>query len=211
MVKRLLIVAAVLVALCVAADIGARAYAEHRLSSRLQSSLRLSRSPEVGLGGFPFLTHALAGHLPDVEVSDSGFTSHGWSFSSASIRLRDIRFSPTGLLSGSSPDLRAAGGSGSVAVSGSSLTRMVRSRVPGVSVTLSSGRAMVSVPQHPQPVPVNVRLDGQRLTISADGVPLPPVTLTIPRLLASLRYTDAGVEGSLLVIAFSVQGGTIPT
>jgi hypothetical protein len=71
-VRGLLIALLVIVAVLVGVDFGARWIAEDRVAVALQDSLSLPNKPDVGIGGFPFLTQALAGRYDDVGLSAPG-------------------------------------------------------------------------------------------------------------------------------------------
>ena len=59
--KKLLVALLVLLALLVGADRVAEQVAEGRIADQLRADL--SSAPQVEIGGFPFLTQALAGRL----------------------------------------------------------------------------------------------------------------------------------------------------
>ncbi|MFP1626202.1 DUF2993 domain-containing protein [Streptomyces sp. 5K101] len=71
----LLIVGVVLGGLFVAADRLAVGMAESEAADRIKSSQGLSETPEVSIGGFPFLTQVLGRELNEVDVSLSGITA----------------------------------------------------------------------------------------------------------------------------------------
>ncbi len=68
-VRKLLIGLVILAALLVAADFGARAYAESRAATAVQAELRMVTTPDVSIEGFPFLWHAATGEYPQVIVT----------------------------------------------------------------------------------------------------------------------------------------------
>ncbi|MCX5387797.1 DUF2993 domain-containing protein [Streptomyces sp. NBC_00083] len=71
----LLIIAIVLGGIFVAVDRIAVNIAESKAADKIQSSQRLSSSPDVDIKGFPFLTQVLAKELDEVDVSLSGVTA----------------------------------------------------------------------------------------------------------------------------------------
>lgn len=201
--RRLILGLTLLLALLVAADVGARVFAEHRLSGQVRTALRLSAEPSVNLGGFPFLTHALSGHFPSVTVRDRSFTTHGWSISQATATLRDVRFDPRALLGGHRTTIRAASGAGSIGVGEGAVTTVLGRVAPGLSVTIASGRIRVAGAPLPAAVAVAIHVRGRALVVSAgSGAPLPSLTVPLPELLPGIRYTRAAVDGSLLVLDF---------
>jgi hypothetical protein len=59
----------------VGGDRAAKAYAEDRMASQVQSSLALSGKPNVSIQGFPFLTQAAARTFNTVDVNASNETA----------------------------------------------------------------------------------------------------------------------------------------
>lgn len=66
--KRLAVTLLVLLGLLLAADRGGAALAAQAVAQQAQAEARLAAPPEVSLGGFPFLTQALAGRYDEVTV-----------------------------------------------------------------------------------------------------------------------------------------------
>jgi hypothetical protein len=67
-VKRFLVALVVLLALAVAADRVAVTIASRTVAAEAQRTAGLEQPPEVRIGGFPFLTQALAGRYDEVRV-----------------------------------------------------------------------------------------------------------------------------------------------
>src|SRR5215470_6664956 len=65
----------VIVLVLVGGDRAAKAYAEDRMASQVQSSLALSGKPNVTIQGFPFLTQAVARTFNTVDVNASNETA----------------------------------------------------------------------------------------------------------------------------------------
>jgi LmeA-like phospholipid-binding len=65
----------VIVLVLVGGDRAAKAYAEDRMASQVQSSLALSGKPNVTIQGFPFLTQAAARTFSTVDVNASNETA----------------------------------------------------------------------------------------------------------------------------------------
>ncbi len=68
-VRKLVITLIVLLVLLVAADFGARAYAESRAANAIRSEVGTDVTPDVSIEGFPFLWHAIQGTYPQVVIS----------------------------------------------------------------------------------------------------------------------------------------------
>ena len=76
----------VIIVLLVVADRGAKAYAENRMASQLQSSMDLSGKPDVSIQGFPFLTQLASRDFRTVNISASNETAGpGGQFEIASL------------------------------------------------------------------------------------------------------------------------------
>jgi LmeA-like phospholipid-binding len=73
-VRKLIIVVLLVGTLTVAADFAAAAAAEHLVATQLRQQAGLSHDPSVRITGFPFLTQALAGRYPAIEVQASGLS-----------------------------------------------------------------------------------------------------------------------------------------
>src|SRR5437867_968401 len=98
--RRLLIGLAVLAGLIVAGDFGLRLYSQSVVSDELAASLKLSEKPKVTFGGWPFLTHALAGDLPSATVKSTDVVAEGVPIHAVNFALEDLTFPVSRLLSG---------------------------------------------------------------------------------------------------------------
>ncbi|MBT2364879.1 DUF2993 domain-containing protein [Streptomyces sp. ISL-10] len=91
----LLIVAVVLGGLFVAADRLAVNLAESEAADRIKSSQGLASTPEVSIGGFPFLTQVMGKELDEVDVSLAGITATAGgrevNVTEVKAELRDVR------------------------------------------------------------------------------------------------------------------------
>jgi hypothetical protein len=70
--RRTLLVAVVLVLALVALDRGAELLAERVAADQTRSRLSLPSTPDVEVGGFPFLTQVVTGHMDEVHVTLAG-------------------------------------------------------------------------------------------------------------------------------------------
>lgn len=68
-VRKFLVILLVLAGLLVAADFGARVYAESRTASAVQAELGTTTEPDVSIEGFPFVLHAVQGEYPQVVIT----------------------------------------------------------------------------------------------------------------------------------------------
>ncbi|MCP2183785.1 Protein of unknown function (DUF2993) [Prauserella alba] len=67
-VRRIVTVVLVVVAVLVGVDFAGAAFAEHTVSQKARQQLGLDSDPEVGIGGFPFLTQAISGEYGHITV-----------------------------------------------------------------------------------------------------------------------------------------------
>lgn len=67
--RKFLLTLLVLAALLIAADFGARVYAESRTADAVQTELGTTTAPDVSIEGFPFLFHAVRGEYPQVVMT----------------------------------------------------------------------------------------------------------------------------------------------
>lgn len=67
-VRRIVTVVLVVAAVLVGADLAGAAFAEHTVSQKAREQLNLDSDPEVGIGGFPFLTQAISGEYGHITV-----------------------------------------------------------------------------------------------------------------------------------------------
>jgi LmeA-like phospholipid-binding len=71
--RRWLIALVVLIVILVAADFGAKAFAENAIASKIDSS-GLGTKPSVDIQGFPFLTQVASRDLSQIDINASNFT-----------------------------------------------------------------------------------------------------------------------------------------
>ncbi len=99
--RKLLVSVLVLVGLLLAADFGAAAAAEYRISQQLRSEFDLSRDPAVRIHGFPFLTQALSGQYSHIEVQATGLPVGPLTDVAVAAGLYDVTAPLDELMSGS--------------------------------------------------------------------------------------------------------------
>lgn len=223
-VRKLLITLVVLAVLLVAADFGARAYAEYRAASAIQTELGLTQSPDVSIEGFPFLWHAVQGSYPEVIVSadnvDQGRlpgTQARVTLTTVALPLQDALAGDTSRLTAQSTDLQVVI---PIASLQAALPRQDVTLTAGPNGTLQAGAVLtvlgVDIPLSGA-AKLSVANDELTLTVdslSAAGIDLTQaakqaaaalasgLTTTIP--LAGLPFTvtsgDVEVTGSNVVI-----------
>lgn len=222
--RKFLITLVVLAVLLVAADFGARAYAEYRAASAIQTELGLAQSPDVSIEGFPFLWHAAQGSYPQVIVSATDVDERLLPGTQARVTLTTVTMPLRDAVAGDTSHLSAQATNLQVVIPISSL----QSALPRQDVTLSAGpngtlQASTTLTVLGVEIPVTgsakLSVANDELTLSVDnlsaaGVDLTQaaqqaatalasgLTTTIP--LAGLPFTvtsgDAQATGSNVVI-----------
>jgi LmeA-like phospholipid-binding len=124
--RGLLITLIVLIGLLVAADFGAKAYAESAIASKIDSS-GLGTKPSVNIEGFPFLTQVAARNLKQIDINASNFTVNQVVISSLHATATGVR--PNASFNGATINQI----NGTVVVSFTTITNLVP--VPGLTVT----------------------------------------------------------------------------
>jgi LmeA-like phospholipid-binding len=124
--RGLLITLIVLIGLLIAADFGAKAYAESAIASKIDSS-GLGVKPSVSIEGFPFLTQVAARDLKQIDISASNFTVK-------QVAIRSLNATATGVR----PNASFNGATinqinGTLVVSFTTITNLVP--VPGLTVS----------------------------------------------------------------------------
>jgi hypothetical protein len=124
--RALIITLIVLIGLLVAADFGAKAYAESAIASKIDSS-GLGTKPSVTIQGFPFLTQVAARNLKQIDINASNFSVKQVVISSLHATATGVR--PNASFNGATISQI----NGTVVVSFTTITNLVP--VPGLSVT----------------------------------------------------------------------------
>lgn len=99
-VKKLAITLVVLLGVLVAADFGAAAVAEYKVSQKMRTQLDLPRAPAVRINGFPFLTQAVTGDFRHVEIRARGVQVGELSEVGVQANLYHARVSTSEVLAG---------------------------------------------------------------------------------------------------------------
>ncbi|ATL28808.1 hypothetical protein KY5_3790c [Streptomyces formicae] len=186
-VRILLIVVVVLGGLFVAADRLAVNFAEGEAADKMRTSEGLSRTPDVSIKGFPFLTQVAGGELDDVEV---GIKDYEAKSGSDSLLIDDLTAHMKGVkFSGDYSSATAATATGTARVSYDELLKASKSEpvqlplgATGKVVGLSDGgngkiKVEVEVSKGgvklPKPVYVlsSIRVEGDNIKVHADEIP----------------------------------------
>jgi hypothetical protein len=124
-VRKLIIAVLVVVALAVAADFGAAAYAEHTVATQMRQQLELRSDPSVRINGFPFLTQALAGHYSAIDVRATGVSVDPLHDLDVEATLHDVTAPLAEVTSGDLHSVRAARVDGRVRIKDTDLGRTI--------------------------------------------------------------------------------------
>jgi len=123
--RGLIITLIVLIGLLIAADFGAKAFAENAIASKIDSS-GLGVKPSVSIEGFPFLTQVASRNLKQIDINASNFTVKQVVISSLHATATGVR--PNASFNGAT--INAI--NGTVVVSFTTITNLVP--VPGLTV-----------------------------------------------------------------------------
>jgi LmeA-like phospholipid-binding len=124
-VRKLIIVVLLVVTLAVAADFAAAAAAEHLVAAQLRQQAGLSHDPSVRINGFPFLTQALAGRYPTIEVQASGLSVQRLHDLDVEATLHDVEAPLSQVSAGNLQSVRVARVEGRVRITDSDLGRAI--------------------------------------------------------------------------------------
>ncbi|MEV8037142.1 DUF2993 domain-containing protein [Streptomyces sp. NPDC086182] len=198
-----LILLVVLGGLFVLADRVAVGFAEDEAAGRIKSTEGLATTPDVSIGGFPFLTQVVGGELDDVKIGIKSYeaSTGGTGSSAGTIRIDDLNAEMRGVaFNGGYSSATAGSATGSASISYAELLKAAKSKseparvAPGFTaevVSLSDGgngkiKVMVSVtgPVKVPPVSVlsSVTVSGDTVKVHADSLPKVGVQLAEGRI-----------------------------
>ena len=123
--RKLITVVLVVVALLVAADFAAAAYAEHTVATQLRQQLGLRSDPSVRINGFPFLTQALAGHYSAIDVRATGVSADPLHDIDVEATLHDVTAPLAEVTAGDMHSVQAARVDGRVRIKDTDLGRAI--------------------------------------------------------------------------------------
>lgn len=213
--RKFLITLVVLAVLLVAADFGARAYAEYRAASAIQTEAGLPQSPDVSIDGFPFLLHAVQGSYPQVVVSTGDVGAGLLPGTQVRLTLTTVTLPLTDAMAGDTSRLTAQATTTQVVIPIAAL----QAAMPSEDVTLAAGpdgtlqaSATLNVAGVSIPVTGSAALSvaDDQLTItvenlSAAGVDLTRAAQNAAAALASGLTTTIPLAG----LPFTVTSGTV--
>jgi hypothetical protein len=184
-----LILLVVLGGLFVLADRVAVGFAEDEAAGRIKSTEGLAATPDVSIGGFPFLTQVVGGELDDVKIGIKNYEASTGS-SAGTIRIDDLNAEMHGVaFDGGYSSATASSATGSASISYAELLKAARSGpaevAPGVKAQViglsdgGNGKIKVTVSgtvlgaELPAPVSVlsSVTVSGDTVKVHADSLP----------------------------------------
>ncbi|MEV6016290.1 MULTISPECIES: DUF2993 domain-containing protein [unclassified Streptomyces] len=187
-----LILLVVLGGLFVLADRVAVGFAEDEAAGRIKSTEGLASTPDVSIGGFPFLTQVVAGEFDDVKIGikDYEAPTGGTGSSARTIRIDDLDAEMHGVAFSSGYSSATAGSAtGTASISYAELLKAAKSGpseiAPGVKAQIiglsdgGNGKIKVTVSgtvlgaKLPEPVSVlsSVTVSGDTVKVHADSLP----------------------------------------
>ncbi|MEU0435904.1 DUF2993 domain-containing protein [Streptomyces sp. NPDC006290] len=187
-----LILAIVLGGLFVLADRVAVGFAEDEAAGRIKSTEGLATTPDVSIGGFPFLTQVVGGELDDVKIGIKSYeaSTGGTGSSAGTIRIDDLNAEMHGVaFNGDYSSATAGSATGSASISYAELLKAAKSGpadvAPGVEAQViglsdgGNGKIKVTVSgtvlgtKLPEPVSVlsSVTVSGDTVKVHADSLP----------------------------------------
>jgi hypothetical protein len=171
---RKLVVLAVLAGLLVVADIAARAFAEGKIASRMESATRGEADADADIDSFPFLGRLLAtGSAGDVHIRMTNVPAQRIAYSALEIDLSGVKVDRDLLLQ---REVEVTDiDEGTLAVE---LTAPALSRALGIPVEIRAGAVEVTVQGRKVPARASIT-GGDALQLTVD--PLPGQRIPIPR------------------------------
>jgi len=213
-VRKLVITVIILLALLVAADFGARAYAESRTADAIKAEVGTDVTPDVSIEGFPFLWHAVQGTYPQVVISATTTSADSIPGVRAVAELETVNLPLRDALAGSAANLTAQSAN-------------VRALIPLDSLAAALGRPDLTLSAGPdggivaaatldvlgESIPVTgaatVSITNGRLMLtvehlSAAGIDLTPVASAAADVLAGQLSTSLSLAGLPFAITDAV-------
>jgi hypothetical protein len=184
-----LILLVVLGGLFVLADRVAVGFAEDEAAGRIKSAEGLAATPDVSIGGFPFLTQVVGGELDDLKIGIKNYEASTGS-SAGTIRIDDLNAEMRGVaFDGGYSSATAGSATGTASISYAELLKAAKSGpedvAPGVTAQViglsdgGNGKIKVTVSgtvlgaKLPEPVSVlsSVTVSGDTVKVHADSLP----------------------------------------
>jgi hypothetical protein len=205
-VRVLWIIAGILLALVIGADVAARLVAESRVAASLQRALGLPEEPDIDLQGFPFALHLARGRFAEVRVQAADLDAEGLTMDRVVLDLRDVRFPRRALVLGGGGDIIVEGGRGEAEISEGALTAFLGAEGVPVAVEFLGPKVRVTQEGNGAAVTGRLRLDEGTLVFRPAAVPEAGFQVELPELLPGLRYRHVSVGEGTAVVSADLAG-----
>jgi len=199
--RRIAVFIGVLVVLAVVADAGLRVLAENRAADQIETSLELNETPEVSLGGWPFVVQFIRGRFPSVIVSAEAVGTGALRLSEVELELERVRVS---LLS-DKRSVRARSGMGTAAISERALNAALDRT--GVEARVEMSGEDVTVIVGGDRFAARPSIEGGDLVIQSSAGPSP--SLDLPEFAAGVSYRSVSVSDSMMVVTFELTATSL--
>jgi DUF2993 family protein len=212
--RRLLIVALVLLALLVAADRIGVAVANRVLAGEIRNQLALDETPDVSIRGIPFLTQALGGDYEEVRVEIPDVDSGALQNIVIDARLQGVRVPLGDALRRQVDEVPVERITGDLSVGYEELARA--SGIAGLRIVRDgealrlTGSVVVLGQQVDASATGRVEVSGDNLVISADraevdGIEVPEAALDAAARLLSFRVQPTGLPLALRITGVDIE------
>lgn len=205
--RKLLVVFVVLAIVVVFGDSVLRGFAERRVAAKLKSTLDLSETPEVEIGGWPFGVRVLAQSFPSVEISGRDVAIEGLTVTSFNLRLRDVEYSASELLAGDAQSIDIASGRGSIRLTSEVISERLGAQNLPFEFSIDGNQATVSSPELGAEVSAEIALADHSLTIDPPG--FDTISIPLPQVADEVEYRSVRISGQAVVATFGLRGGRI--
>ena len=182
--RRLAIGVAIGLVALVAVDFGLRLSAESWLAREVKASLRLKESPEISIGGFPFLAEVARGRLASASLDADGLIAQGLRLDRFHLELADLDVPVGTMLTRGSGAVVARRGTGSIVVTDEDMSAFLSTRSFPGRVRFRDGRAEVDS---------HLSFLGQSLEVHSSG----PVSIEGGKVVYRPTEANAGGSGSI--------------
>jgi hypothetical protein len=205
--KKLLIFLVIVFGIFALGDHLARGFAEEKAADELKNRLDLTSTPDVGLGGWPFLFAAVSGDFPSLEIDAKRVQMDRFQFSEVHLELKDMTFSVSGILKGNVGEVSAGGGSGTASIDEDDLNDILRREGAPFSIRLQQGSAVAELPGGDE-VGASVEVSGGELRIGPQGR-AGAVAVALPGIVDNIKYESAEVADGVISVRLRIGPTTL--
>ncbi len=232
MIRRLVLLAVVLVAIFLGASVLLENVVESQMSTGIARTFGLERRPTVEIDSFPFLLRVFQGRIPGIRVEVRDATFEGLDVATLTIEMHGIRADLDVLIRSDRFDLHVENGTGAARVTEDAINSFLADEDVGVHVTLRpDGRVFVRAdrtvggrPRRFEAIgplslngrtlsfkPTTVRVDGQTAPASLAARARRETTFSvdIPKLPGRIVPSEVIVTGGELTLEADLKGYTL--